>query len=165
MLNSFIFFLNLMTEEKKDQEKKTEEKKEKQPKTEKKSWWFLVSLLVDVEKFGKKYFVEKAPLTLPEESTGFIANALRYIAFLIAILLFIGIFKFKVSSLLYIIAFFIVWNSVKPLGEKKISWWRSFFYAVLIMCLWGIVDWSFVLSVILGFLAVYILFQIRGEFK
>lgn len=125
----------------------------------------LVALLVRVEKRWIVFLVEKAPLSLPEEAIDFLVSAGKYIAFLLSVLLFIGIFQFNIASLFFLAAFFLARKSIKPLGNQEILGWRMMFYASLLVCVAGFVGGDIVKTLVLWFLGLYILFQIRKEYK
>ena len=125
----------------------------------------VVSLLVKIEKLWNLFLVEKAPLSLPEEAIDFLVSVGKYIAFLAAVLLFIGIFQFDVASLFYLAAFFIVRKAIKPLGNQDVLGWRMIFYATILICIAGFFWEEIVKTLVLWFLALYILFQIKKEYK
>lgn len=125
----------------------------------------VVDLLVKVEKRWNVLLVEKAPLSLPEEAIDFVVSAGKYIAFLAAVLLFIGIFQFDVASLFYLAAFFMVRKAIKPLGNQDILGWRMIFYAMLLICIAGCFGDEIVKTLVLWFLGLYVLFQIKKEYK
>lgn len=143
------------------EEQKIEKKEEEKSAISK----WIVALLVKIETFWDEFLVKKAPITLPREVKRFIPNIAQPLAFIIAVLLFIGIFKFNWASIVYLIAFFVMRGSIKPLGDRKIDGWRWILYASLLIFVAAIVDGALVESVVLTFLAVYLLFQIKSEYK
>lgn len=125
----------------------------------------LVALLVRIEKRWTMFLVEKAPLSLPEEAIDFLVSAGKYIAFLAAVLLFIGIFQFDIAALFYLAAFFVVRKAIKPLENQEILGWRMVFYAILLICIAGFVGGDIVKTLVLWFIGLYMLFQIKKEYK
>lgn len=124
-----------------------------------------VTMLVKLEKLLYAFFVKSAPVSLPEEATDFLASAGKYLAFVGAVLLFIGIFAFDIASLFYLAAFFAVWKAIKPLGDQDIAGWRLLFYAILLICIAWFISGELIKTIVLWFLGLYILFQIRKEYK
>lgn len=143
----------------------TEGEQEKSKTTKKSPLDTLIRMLVGAEKGGISFLVENAPLTLPQEAVDFLVSIAQYVAFLGAVLLFIGIFQFNVASIFFLAAFFLVRKSIKPLSKEDVLGWRMIFYAIILICIWGVVDGNIIKTLVLWFLGLYMLFQIRKEYK